>query len=111
LLKNIQKFIEKFNIIEQPHHKLWYTDNFEFSSNKKFIDIVILNEMQVKEKTKRIKDIQDLLLSDLNDSTMEDNDIDSDIEINNNSISSEEDVPKENNRKKRKKKEENLKKI
>ncbi|KAI8875557.1 hypothetical protein K501DRAFT_163462, partial [Backusella circina FSU 941] len=46
LLKNIQKFIEKFNIIEQPHHKLWYTDNFEFSSNKKFIDIVILNEMQ-----------------------------------------------------------------
>ena len=50
LLKNINKFIEKFNVIEQPHHKLWYNDGFKYPSNAKLIDIVILTEMKLKKK-------------------------------------------------------------
>ena len=53
LLKNINKFIEKFNVIEQPHHKLWYNNGFEFSSYAKLIDTVILTEMELKEKIER----------------------------------------------------------
>ncbi|KAI7855742.1 hypothetical protein BDC45DRAFT_438856, partial [Circinella umbellata] len=35
LLKNIQKFSEKFNIIIQECHKLWINENFEFPNEKK----------------------------------------------------------------------------
>ncbi|GAA5816768.1 hypothetical protein MFLAVUS_010301 [Mucor flavus] len=63
LLKNINKFVEKFDIIQQPHHKLWYDNCFEFPSQTKLIDIVILSEMELKEKTERLKLIQDSLLN------------------------------------------------
>ncbi|KAI7870909.1 hypothetical protein K492DRAFT_108463, partial [Lichtheimia hyalospora FSU 10163] len=46
LLKNIQTFSEKFNIITQDHHKLWINDNFNFPSDLRLIDIVYTNEME-----------------------------------------------------------------
>ncbi|GAA5817910.1 hypothetical protein MFLAVUS_011489 [Mucor flavus] len=55
----IRKEVEKFDIIQQPHHKLWYDNCFEFPSQTKLIDIVILSEMELKEKTERLKLIQD----------------------------------------------------
>jgi hypothetical protein len=111
LLKNTNKFVEKFNIIEQPHHKLWYNDNFEFPSKTKLIDIVILTDMELKEKTERLKNIQINLSNSMEDlQIIENNDYESDNGINNNcrrndnNISSEDDVPKEYNKKKKKRK-------
>ena len=53
LLKNIQKFSDKFNINIQPHHILWETKNFEFPYEAKLIDIVISNSIeQSKRKMK-----------------------------------------------------------
>lgn len=45
LLKNIQKFVDKFNIIIQPHHKLWEGKNFDFPTEKKLVDVVFTNEI------------------------------------------------------------------
>ena len=67
LLKNINIFIEKFNVVKQPHHKLWYNDGFEFPSTAKLIDIVILTEMELKEKTERVKSVQNDLLNSMED--------------------------------------------
>lgn len=108
LLKNIHKFIEKFNIIEQSHHKLWYDDNFELPAIPKLIDVVILSEMEQKEKTERIKELQNILLNGMEDLEVIDNN-GSDIEIenyrkNNNDENSEDDVPKEYIRNKKKRK-------
>lgn len=44
LLKNIQKFCDKSNIIDQEHHKLWINKNFEFPKEKILIDIVYTND-------------------------------------------------------------------
>lgn len=112
LLKNINKFVEKFDIIQQPHHKLWYDNCFEFPSQTKLIDIVILSEMELKEKTERLKLIQDSLLNSMEDLQISEPIIeDSDNEINNNtrlnninSLSSEDDIPRENNKNKKKRK-------
>ena len=102
LLKNIHKFVDDFGINIQSHHKLWETKGFNFRIEEKMIDIVISNEIKVKEKTKRIEELQQKLLSmELND------DIDiivseNEMDVDNNSSDSELDVPKEYNRNKRK---------
>ena len=68
LLKNIQKFSEKFNIIIQEYHKLWINENFEFPNEKRLIDIVYTNEIEQLDKLKRLNNLQkDLLKLDIND--------------------------------------------
>lgn len=68
LLKNIQKFSEKFNIIIQEHHKLWINENFEFPNEARLIDIVYTNEMDQLNKLKRLNDLQTRLLNlDINE--------------------------------------------
>ncbi|KAI7849172.1 hypothetical protein BDC45DRAFT_415429, partial [Circinella umbellata] len=52
LLKNINNFSDKFNIIIQDHHKLWFNDNFEFPSEMRLIDIVYTNQMEQVNKLK-----------------------------------------------------------
>lgn len=63
LLKNIQTFSEKFNIITQEHHKLWINDNFNFPSDSRLIDIVYTNEMEQSEKLKEMDKLQKDLLN------------------------------------------------
>ncbi|KAI9243310.1 hypothetical protein EDC94DRAFT_503067, partial [Helicostylum pulchrum] len=46
LLKNIKIFTETFNIITQDHHKLWMSDNFDFPTEHKLVDIVLNNEIK-----------------------------------------------------------------
>ena len=58
LLKNIKRFSEKFNIITQPHHKLWEINNFEFPCEQRLIDIVYINEMEQLEKINEITKLQ-----------------------------------------------------
>ncbi|KAI8091170.1 uncharacterized protein B0P05DRAFT_450095, partial [Gilbertella persicaria] len=52
LLKNIQNFSDKFNIIVQEQHKLWVNENFDFPSDIRLIDIVYTNQMEQIEKLK-----------------------------------------------------------
>ncbi|ORE01072.1 hypothetical protein BCV72DRAFT_310366 [Rhizopus microsporus var. microsporus] len=47
LLKNMWKMIDKYNIEAQPHHRLWYTDGFEFPKNDRKIDIMVTDKIQV----------------------------------------------------------------
>jgi hypothetical protein len=66
-LKNIQNFVEKFNIIEQEQHKIWINDNFDFPSEMRLIDIVYTNQMEQMEKIKDLNKIQmELLNLDIN---------------------------------------------
>jgi hypothetical protein len=103
LLKNIQKFVDDFDINVQPHHKLWETENFNFPIEEKMIDIVISNEIKVKEKTKRLEELQQKLLSmELDGDTYIQDISDDDMELDKNKSDSELDVPKEYSRNKRK---------
>ena len=47
LLKNIWQMVDKYKIPSQPHHKLWYTDNFEFPIIDRKIDIVVTDKITV----------------------------------------------------------------
>lgn len=58
LLKNIKIFTETFNIITQEHHKIWVTNNFEFPTENKLIDIVLNNEIKQLEKIKIMTELQ-----------------------------------------------------
>lgn len=49
LLKNIKLFTETFNIITQDHHKLWFSQNFEFPTDEILIDMVLNNQIKQME--------------------------------------------------------------
>lgn len=63
LLKNIQKFVDLFNIPTYPHHKLWASDNFEFPIERKLIDIVVSNEKENKKKLNEMLELQNNILN------------------------------------------------
>lgn len=63
LLKNIQLFSDKFNIITQEHHKLWINKKFEFPNELRLIDIVYTNQMEQVKKLKELSKIQKDLLN------------------------------------------------
>ncbi|KAI9242999.1 hypothetical protein BDA99DRAFT_549497 [Phascolomyces articulosus] len=53
LLKNIWQMVDKYKIPSQPHHKLWYTDNFEFPTidqNSDNEEDTVMEEVQLKHK-------------------------------------------------------------
>lgn len=79
LLKNIYNFSDKFNIIVQEHHKLWFNDSFEFPSNMRLIDIVYTNQMEQLQKLKELNQLQDefikLNIDDNNSNMIIDNEI------------------------------------
>ncbi|KAG2210630.1 hypothetical protein INT45_012088 [Circinella minor] len=71
LLKNINKFVELFNVPILPHHKLWHSNNFEFPIEKKLIDVVVSNNKQNKDKFDRMMQLQNNLLNmAISDNTM-----------------------------------------
>lgn len=74
LLRNIKRFSEKFNIITQPHHKLWENSHFEYPSEKKLIDIVFSNEMETMNKIAEIEALQNKIF-DININSDDNNDI------------------------------------
>lgn len=106
LLKNIKKFTETFNIITQDHHKLWMSENFDFPSEFKLVDIVLNNEIKQLEKIKIMTELQkefnDLDLMD-EDNMILDDTIDDNLDVVD--IEEEIDFPqyKDINKKKRKK--------
>lgn len=110
LLKNIQLFSDKFNIITQEHHKLWINENFEFPNELRLIDIVYTNQMEqvkkLKELSKIQKDLLNLSIENNQDSMLID---DEDENLNeNNKNESDVDFPEyKNPTKKRKKKSKN----
>lgn len=94
LLKNIQKFSEKFNIITQEHHKLWINENFEFPSEYKLIDIVLNDQIKQMEKIKIMTEVQKNIMEMNINSNQENMEIDiSDNEDDNNNNESEVDFP------------------
>ncbi|KAG2213748.1 hypothetical protein INT45_004654 [Circinella minor] len=97
LLKNINKFVKLFNIPVLPHHKLWYSDEFDFPIEKKLINIVVSNDKQNKDKLDRMMQLQNNLLNrNISDNIMAvDNNSESDISINS---EDENDVPNFNER-------------
>lgn len=104
MLKNIQKFVDKFNIIIQPHHKLWEDKHFDFPTEKKLVDVVLTNELIQNKKIKHILELQkDIIKLDINNDMV----IDSVNEYsdNNGKSNNEDDFPNidKTNKKKRKK--------
>lgn len=115
LLKNIQTFSEKFNIITQEHHKLWINDDFNFPSDSRLVDIVYTNEMEQSEKLKEMdklqKDLLNLHVEDINNDMIIDNEEDNNDNGNEDEENSSVDFPEyENPTKKRKKKSKSMKK-
>jgi hypothetical protein len=101
LLKNIKLFTETFNIITQDHHKLWFSQNFEFPTDEKLIDIVLNNQIKQMGKIKIMTQLQ----SDFEDLNL-DNSMIIDDEEDNENINNNEDVdfPEYNNMNKKKRK-------
>lgn len=104
LLKNIQKFVEIFNINIQSHHKLWESDNFEFPFKEKLIDIVISNSMEQSKRKDEMLELQKSFLEFSIDNNMIIDEFSDDSNNDNNKLSSDEDVPKFNEKKRKRKK-------
>ncbi|KAI9243149.1 hypothetical protein BDA99DRAFT_449402 [Phascolomyces articulosus] len=76
LLKNINLMVEKYDIKEEPHHRLWYSDNFEFPSKNSKQNIIFSNEREVNENYNQIINLHDKFLKlDINENneTLDDN--------------------------------------
>ncbi|CDH61583.1 predicted protein [Lichtheimia corymbifera JMRC:FSU:9682] len=79
LLKNIQKFSDKFGIKVQPHHMLWESSDFEFPVKEKLLDIVISSKKEQKESRDNMIELQKKLLSlDISDDMVMDDYSDND---------------------------------
>ncbi|CDH61196.1 hypothetical protein RO3G_15406 [Lichtheimia corymbifera JMRC:FSU:9682] len=79
LLKNIQKFSDKFGIKVQPHHMLWESADFEFPVKEKLLDIVISSKKEQKESCDSMIELQKKLLSlDISDDMVMDDYSDND---------------------------------
>ena len=115
LLKNINNFSDKFNIIIQDHHKLWFNDNFEFPSEMRLIDIVYTNQMEQVNKLKELNKLQDdflnlditdnnMIINEGTDDNIENNNNDKNIIINENINENEVDFPEYRNINKKRKK-------
>lgn len=109
LLKNIQKFVEIFNINIQSHHKLWESDNFEFPFKEKLIDIVISNSMEQSKRKDEMLELQKSFLEFSIDTNMIIDEFSDDSNNDNNKLSSDEDVPKFNEKNEKEKIKENKK--
>ena len=83
LLKNIKLFTEDFNIITQDHHKLWVTQNFEFPTENKMVDIVLNNEIKQLEKIKLMTEMQKMV-EDLDINAADNMIIDNETEVDEN---------------------------
>ncbi len=106
LLKNIQKFSEKFNIKTQEHHKLWMQSGFNFPSEYKLFDIVYNDSIKQSKKINNLSEIQNKFLNmDINESDNNVNNMLLDTsDIKDNKSESDIDFPQYKNINKKKKK-------
>ena len=58
LLKNIWKMVEDYKIEVQPHHMLWYNDNYEFPKKESKLDIVFTDKIKVDKNHNDMKRLQ-----------------------------------------------------
>ena len=58
LLKNIWKMVEDYKIEVQPHHMLWYNDNYEFPKKESKLDIVFTDKIKVDKNHNDMKKLQ-----------------------------------------------------
>ena len=63
LLKNIWQMINDYNIEELPHHKLWYSDGFEFPIKESKIQIAFNDEVKINKNLVEISTLQNKLLN------------------------------------------------
>lgn len=63
LLKNIWKMVEDHNIEVQPHHMLWYTENFEFPKKESKLDLVFIDKIKTDSNIKEMKELQKEILN------------------------------------------------
>jgi hypothetical protein len=63
LLKNIWQMVETYNIEAQPHHMLWYNDNYEFPKKETQLDIVFRNKMEADDSFNEMIELQKSLLN------------------------------------------------
>lgn len=59
LLMNMWRFVEKANIKVEPHHMLWYNDDFEFPTKVSRINYVFLDKAKNDENYKEMIELQD----------------------------------------------------
>lgn len=59
LLMNMWRFIENANIEAQPHHMLWYNDDFEFPTKVSRINYVFLDKAKNDENYNEMIDLQE----------------------------------------------------
>ena len=85
LLKNIKLVTETFNIISRDHQKLWFSQNFEFSTDGKLVDIVLNNQIKQMKKIKIMTQLQ----SDFEDLNLDNSMIIDDEEDNENTNNNE----------------------
>ncbi|KAG2222130.1 hypothetical protein INT45_007566 [Circinella minor] len=62
ILTNIWRFVDKYDIEVQPHHKLWYGKGFEFPSKKNKLDLVFSNEQKVNTEYNEMVEMQQKFL-------------------------------------------------
>jgi hypothetical protein len=63
LLKNIWRMVEDYNIEVQPHHMLWYNDNYEFPKKESKLDIVFSDKIEADKNHKEMKELQKEILN------------------------------------------------
>ncbi|CAO3618568.1 unnamed protein product [Mucor hiemalis] len=62
LLKNMWRMVEDYNIEVQPHHMLWYNDNYEFPKKESKLDIVFIDKIKADKNHREMKDLQQEIL-------------------------------------------------
>ncbi|CAO3627615.1 unnamed protein product [Mucor hiemalis] len=68
LLKNLWNAVDKFDIEVQPHHMLWYNDDYEFPSKNSKLKIVYTNEYKQNQENINMNKLQEEILKlDLED--------------------------------------------
>jgi hypothetical protein len=77
LLKNIWEMCRKYNIDPQPHHMLWFNNDFEFPTKITKLNYIFKNEQLVNREYNEMLDIQDKFL----DVNIEDMDVVDELEV------------------------------
>lgn len=83
LLTNIWRFVEKANIKVEPHHMLWYNDDFEFPTKVSRINYVFLDKAKTDQNYKEMLELQERyknMTFDDNDMEIEEEDDDDEEE-------------------------------
>lgn len=62
LIKNMVKMVQDYNIEEQPHHMLWYNDNFEFPTKLTKLNYIFKNDQSINKEYNEMINMQEKIL-------------------------------------------------